>query len=189
MRIKIPRCFAAVALACITIAAVAQNEPAYKELPNFHVVNEHLYRGAQPRTDGIKKLASLGVKTIINLRDDDERARAEAAEARAAGLRYFNVPFDTLSRPSDEKVDRVLAIIEAPENQPVFVHCRRGADRTGTIVAIYRITHDGWTSDRAKDEANHYGMAFWEVGMKDYIRDYYKRRMGKDEGGRMKDER
>lgn len=155
---------------------VGQSEARYEELPNFHQVNKNLYRGAQPNRGGIQRLAQLGVRTVINLRDDDERARAEEAEARAAGLRYFNVPLGDFGRPSDEKVQRVLEIINAPENQPVFVHCKRGADRTGTIIAIYRIEHDGWTSERAKAEADKYGMALWQIGMKRYVREYYKRR-------------
>jgi uncharacterized protein (TIGR01244 family) len=160
-------------------AAGAQDEAKYKELPNFHRVNSNLYRGAQPSEDGFKQLAALGIKTVVNLRDDDERARAEETEARAAGLRYFNIPLDGFGRPSDEKVERVLAVINAPENQPVFVHCKRGADRTGTVIACYRISHDGWTSEQAKAEAKRYGLSIWEVGMKDYIRDYYERRAGK----------
>ena len=158
--------------------AHAQDEVKYKELPNFHQVNATLYRGGQPQSAGFNRLASIGIKTVINLRETDEREKVEEKEARAAGLRYFNVPLDGLGRPSDEKVERVLSIINAPENQPVFVHCKRGADRTGTIIAVYRISHDGWTSEQAKVEAKRYGLSMWEVGMKDYIRDYYERRSG-----------
>jgi tyrosine-protein phosphatase SIW14 len=167
----------AVATLLAVVAALATNQVETKtsELPNFGQVNDTLYRGGQPQSGGIQKLASLGIKTIVNLRDDDERARAEAKEAEAAGLHYFNVPLGNFGRPSDEKVERVLALINAPENQPVFIHCRRGADRTGTIIAIYRIVHDGWTSEKAKTEARQYGMGFWQVGMKDYIHDYAMR--------------
>jgi len=187
------------AVFCFASIGVAQGEPQYEELPNFHQVNERLYRGAQPKRGGIERLAQLGIKTIVNLRPDDERSRAEEQEARAAGLRYFNVsvekatlvgafksvtdlrhfdlPAQRLGRPSDAQVERVLSIINAPENQPVFVHCKRGADRTGAIIAIYRIEHDGWTSERAKAEANRYGMGWWERGKKNYIRDYYRRRL------------
>ena len=161
---------------CSTSVSVGQSDTEYQELPNFHHVNKNRYRGAQPRAGGFRTLARLGIKTVVNLRDDDARARAEDTEVQAAGLRYLNVPLDNLGRPADDKIERVLAIIEAPENQPVFVHCKRGADRTGTIVAIYRIEHDGWTSERAKAEADRYGMAVWQFGMKDYIHDYYKRR-------------
>lgn len=144
-------------------------------LPNFHKVNEHLYRGAQPREGGIKALAALGIRTIINLRGVDEGTRTEADEARAAGLRYFNIPLPGLSRPSDEDVTRALAVINEPENYPVFVHCNHGKDRTGLIIACYRIAYDNWTSAMAKAEAKRYGMSWVEVGMKDYISDFYKR--------------
>ncbi|MBD0373159.1 MAG: tyrosine-protein phosphatase [Pyrinomonadaceae bacterium] len=167
---------ALVLLFASSAASRAQDEARYKELPNFHQVNSTLYRGGQPRAGGFERLAGLGIKTVLNLRDDDEREQVEEKEVRAAGLRYFNIPLDGMGRPSDEKVERALAIINAPENQPVFVHCKRGSDRTGTVIAVYRIAHDGWTSEQAKAEAKRYGMGFWEVGMKDYIRDYYERR-------------
>jgi uncharacterized protein (TIGR01244 family) len=164
-----------VALVAINAAAQERSEPRYAELPNFHQVNTGLYRGAQPGEGGLQKLVSLGIKTVINLRDDDEREQSEEREAKAAGLRYFNIPLSNSSAPSDAQVERILALINAQENQPVFVHCKRGADRTGTIIAVYRISHDGWMSERAKTEAKHYGMGFWQVGMKDYISDYYKK--------------
>lgn len=166
---------AVLALFVMAGAGRALDDPSYKELPNFHKVNAQLYRGGQPDDGGFQRLASLGIKTVLNLRDADERARLEEKEVRAAGLRYFNVPFDGLGKPSDEKIERALAIINAPENQPVFVHCKRGADRTGTVIACYRISHDGWTSEQAKEEAKRYGMGLWEVGMKNYIHDYYER--------------
>ncbi len=161
---------------CLGSVSFAQDDAKFKELPNFHQVNENLFRGAQPKEGGLQRLKQLGVKTIINLRDNDERARAEETEARAAGLRYFNIPMDNFDRPADKTVEQVLALIAATDNQPIFLHCKRGSDRTGTIIAIYRIEHDGWTSAKAKDEAKRYGLGFWQLGMKDYIGDYYKRR-------------
>jgi protein tyrosine/serine phosphatase len=146
----------------------------YDELPKFHRVNERLYRGAQPREGGISELAALGVNTIINLRDNDERAEREESEAHKAGLRYFNIPLARLGRPADEKVDRALALIDDPENGVVFVHCAHGEDRTGVVIAIYRISREGWTSEQAKEEANRLGMKFWQRRMKDYISDYYR---------------
>ncbi|HKR01735.1 MAG TPA: tyrosine-protein phosphatase [Pyrinomonadaceae bacterium] len=145
-------------------------------IPNFHQVNEHLYRGAQPQKGWVEKLTALKIKTVINLRGEDENARLEEAEARAAGLQYFNVPLPGFGRPSDEQVEKVLDLINDPQNWPVFVHCHHGEDRTGTIIAVYRISHDGWTSEQAKKEAKSYGMSRFQFGMKDYIGDYYKRR-------------
>ena len=167
-----------VCLASLSLGQDSQvsQDSKYKDLPNFHQVNPNLYRGGQPGKGGLQQLRQLGVKAIINLRDDDERARAEAAEAQALGLRYFNIPFASFDRPGDKDVDAVLKLIDSLDNQPVFVHCKRGSDRTGTIIAIYRIEHDGWNSEKAKEEANRYGLGFWEVKMKDYIHDYYERR-------------
>lgn len=157
-------------------AVSAQDEVKYKELPNFHRINGELYRGGQPKDKGFETLARLGIKTVINLRDDDGRAEAEEKEVLASGLRYYNVPLDDLfGRPSEERMERILSIINRPENQPVFVHCRRGADRTGTVIAVYRISRYGWTSKEAMSEARRHGMGFWVIGMRDYISDYYRR--------------
>jgi protein tyrosine/serine phosphatase len=116
----------------------------------------------------------MGVKTVINLRDDDDRAQEEEREARALGLRYFNVPVSRAGRPSEGRIKELMALIDAPGNQPVFVHCKRGADRTGAIIAVYRITHDGWTGEQALAEAEAFGMGFWQRGKRDFIKDYYR---------------
>lgn len=163
------------AVALFALTTMAQETPArYAELPNFHEVNSQLYRGAQPRAGGLRRLAELGIKTIINLRGTDEQTRAEQREAEALGLHYFNVSLPGLSRPSTEQVEQVLSLLNASERQPVFVHCHHGEDRTGVIVAVYRITHDGWTSEQAKAEAKRHGMSRVQIGMKDYISDYYR---------------
>lgn len=161
------------AIALVVSSVAAQSAPPrYPELPNFHRVNDGLYRGAQPRPEGLQRLAALGVKTILNLRAADERSRAEEREAHAAGLRYFNIPMQGLDRPKDDQVERALALINDEANQPIFVHCKRGADRTGTVIAIYRITHDGWSGEEALREAKRYGLTWIAFGMKDYIKDY-----------------
>lgn len=151
----------------------AQSKQIYKELPNFDKVTDGLYRGGQPLAGGINKLAELGIKTIINLRGEDDDTRAEQKQAEAAGLRYFSVPLPGYTRPTNKQIARVMEIIDAPENGPVFVHCKRGSDRTGTVVAAYRISHKGWTAECARSEASRYGMYWAEFGMKDFISDYY----------------
>jgi len=162
-------------LAALASVGFAQEEKRYDELPNFHQVNEQLYRGGQPRRGGIKKLSEIGIKTVINLCGEGDNSTQEQTEAQVAGLRYFNVPWPSLGRPSDEQVERVMTLIDAQENWPVFVHCRRGSDRTGTIIAVYRIQHDGWTGEQAIAEAKRYGLAGIQFRKKDYISDYYER--------------
>ncbi len=166
----------AVALFTLLVSAGAQAQTAtsYEELPDFGQVNLHVYRGAQPRAGGIRRLAQLGVKTIINLRAANERTQAEKEEAEAAGLRFINVPMPDFSRPRDEDVQRVLALLDDQNNYPVFIHCKRGADRTGVIIACYRITHDGRTDRQALAEAKAYGMSWFQRGMKDFVEDFYE---------------
>ncbi len=156
-----------------SLAVSPQKRKPVEILSNFHKINESFYRGAQPREGGFEKLAEMGIKTVVNLRGADRRARADDAAALAAGLRYFNVPMPSHARPTDEQVEKVLSLIGDTENQPVFIYCRRGADRTGTIAAVYRIRHDRWTSKIATDEARRFGMSFTQFEMRDYIKDTY----------------
>ena len=165
----------AVALILLSATAFAQDSTAPADLPRFQQVNENLYRGAQPTRDGISKLRELGINTVINLRGAGELTRAEEAEVRAAGLNYYNVPLPNWGRPQNERVARILELISAPENGRVFIHCKEGVDRTGTIVAIYRMTHDGWSSGQALAEAERLGMRRTQFWMRDYAKDYGNR--------------
>ena len=162
-------------LALVASPIRTQEDRSPRKLPNFHKVNEVVYRGAQPKIGGLDILRQLGIKTVVNLRDDDARAKQEEADAHVAGLKYFNFPLDRWGRPQDKQVEQLLSIINNPANQPVFVHCQHGADRTGVVIAAYRITHDRWTGKQAAAEAKRFGLKPWQLGMRDYIHDFYKR--------------
>jgi len=165
----------AVLLILLSATAYAQDTTTYAELPRFQQVSEKLYRSGQPRRGGLSRLHQLSINTIINLRGANELSRAEAAEAQALGLNYFNVELPRWGRPQDPRVTRILEIIAAPENGRVLVHCKDGVDRTGMIVAIYRMTHEGWTSTAALAEAERSGMRGIQFWMRDYAEDYGKR--------------
>jgi protein tyrosine/serine phosphatase len=142
--------------------------PASEGIANFGRVSPALLRGAQPDEPGIGNLQRLGVRTIINLRMPDDIWREEETTARAHGIAYCSVPLPGLSAPTDSQVAQVLALI-ATSPPPVFVHCEHGADRTGTIIASYRMQHDGWTAAQAFAEAKQYGLSIYQFGMRHYI--------------------
>jgi protein tyrosine/serine phosphatase len=175
LQIGLKRAFTTAVIILLASAATAAraDESAYPELPNFHKVDERLSRGGQPTAGGIARLKELGVRTIVNLRHEPKRVKAEEKEALEAGLRYFSVPMHGLSRPTSEQVTRVFALFDEEENWPVFVHCKAGADRTGVMVALYRVARAGWTAERAIREALDKGMMKIEWAKRAFVREYY----------------
>jgi protein tyrosine phosphatase (PTP) superfamily phosphohydrolase (DUF442 family) len=145
------------------------------DLPRFHQVMDRLYRGAQPSGVGLRRLRELGIDTIVNLRGESDQTRSEEVEAKALGFGYFNIALPNWGRPQDERVRRILLIIAAPQNGRVFVHCKEGVDRTGTIVALYRIGQQHWSTDDALAEAERLGMHRSQFWMRDYTEDYGRR--------------
>jgi len=123
--------------------------------PNLFRVSTDLYRGGQPTAEGFRKLAELGVKTVVNLRafhSDEEILR---------GLRLVHerIRFATW-HPEKEDVVAFLRIVRDPERVPVLVHCRLGADRTGMMVAVYRVCVEGWSNREAIEEMKQGGFGF-----------------------------
>ncbi|MBX3278816.1 MAG: tyrosine-protein phosphatase [Acidobacteria bacterium] len=162
-------CFAAA-----TAQAQSQREFAL-DIENFGRINEHYYRGAQPDQEGFAQLKSLGVKTVIDLREDRE-PEAEGWVSRL-GMRYFNIPLSSRRAATDEQTAYFLALVNDPNNWPVYVHCAGGRHRTGEMTAIYRITGDGWTADQAYQEMKQFKWYSWggRGPLKDYVYDYYNR--------------
>ena len=81
------------------------------------------------------------------------------------------MPLKGLGRPTEKQLAHVLEIIESAPG-PVFVHCEHGCDRTGTVIACYRIHHDLWTAAAAQKEADVYGMSKLERGMRSFVADF-----------------
>ena len=136
-------------------------------LPNLHKVSDDLYRGAQPTAEGIKQLKKLGVKTVINLRS----LHSDRGEMKDADLSYEHIRMTTWN-VEDEDVIRFLRIVTDSNRTPVFVHCQHGADRTGTMCAIYRIVVQGWSKDEAIEEMTKGGFghhSIWQ-NLTNYIR-------------------
>ena len=145
--------------------------PAAEGIQNFGRVNDGLFRGAQPDEQGMANLARLGVRTIINLRLPTDTWHGEETAARIRGIGYVAVPLRGLSAPTGEQVARVLALIDTSP-PPVFLHCEHGADRTGTIIACYRMRREGWPVERAFAEARRHGFSPFQIGMRHFIFEY-----------------
>jgi len=142
-------------------------------LRNFRKVDDHVYRGAQPTDAGFQELARLGIKTVIDLREIGEHSQAdEQRVVTGLGMRYVSIPMHGLSTPKDDLVAKVQEIFNDSASGPVFVHCKRGADRTGMVVAVYRISHDQWDNKKALSEAKSYGMSIFERAIQNYVKDY-----------------
>jgi tyrosine-protein phosphatase SIW14 len=139
---------------------------------NFHQVDSHVYRGGQPTAEGFRYLAKTGVRTVLDLRQRGERSSAEARFVTSLGMQYVSVPMSGLTPPTKDEIARILALLEDGTTGPVFVHCRRGADRTGAVVAAYRIDHDHWNNFRALEEALWNGMSPVQLPRMRFIRNF-----------------
>jgi protein tyrosine/serine phosphatase len=139
-------------------------------IDNFGRVNDHYYRGAQPTAQDLGDLAKLGVKTTIDLTNGDGNSN-EPRLAEAAGLKFFNIAMNTRVVPTVEQIATFLKIVNDPDNQPVYVHCVGGRHRTGVMTAIYRMTQESWTGDRAFQEMKtfKYGADFLHPEFKKFV--------------------
>jgi protein tyrosine/serine phosphatase len=140
---------------------------------NFYKVDSQVYRGAQPTVEGFVNLAKLGVKTVIDLRELGEHSQAvEEATVKAQGMRYFSIPLKKMGTPPAETMHRILGLLNDSSSGPVFVHCKRGADRTGAVIACYRISHDSWSNGQALSEARNDGMSAFQRALKHYVKQF-----------------
>jgi len=141
-------------------------------IDNFGRVNATYYRGAQPEGRDYADLHAAGVKTVIDLTEDGEAQ--EGAIVQDLGMKFYRIPMTTHETPSTEKINQFLTLVNDPSNQPVYVHCQGGRHRTGVMTAVYRMTGEGWTADRAFAEMKQYkfGMDFLHQEFKDFVMTY-----------------
>ena len=175
------RSYLSVLLAAIALvlasSATAISQEAQKEAPkvtikNFGQMDERFFRGAQPKEDAYGQLASLGIKTVIDLREDPE-AYAKR-EAEAAGLRYVNIPMIAKRYPESSQVDQFMKLVDDPSTGKFFVHCAGGRHRTGAMGAVYRFNHYKWNFDQVYKEMKKYDFyTRWGHGdFKKFVQDY-----------------
>lgn len=127
-------------------------------VPNIFQVSTNLYRSAQPTAQGMQNLKRHGIVTIVNLRS----FHSDRDELGTTGLGHEHL-YMKAWHPERKEVERFLQIVTDPKRTPVLVHCQHGADRTGTMCAMYRIAVQGWTKEEAIREMTDGGFGFHEV--------------------------
>jgi tyrosine-protein phosphatase SIW14 len=135
-------------------------------------IDDHVYGGRQPKEANFAALKRMGIRTVLDLRGGSIHKPRERKWVEAAGMHYFSVRLSGIFPPEKPQIAKILALLEDPTLGPFYVHCRRGADRVGMVIASYRIAHDRWTNQQAFDEARGFGLNRFELLMKRYIRTF-----------------
>lgn len=141
-------------------------------IKNFGQMDERFFRGAQPKEDEYAELAALGIKTVIDLREDVEPYSKTQAEA--AGMRYVNIPMIAKKYPETSQVEQFIKLVDDPSTGKFYVHCAGGRHRTGAMGAVYRFNHYNWNFDQVYAEMKKYDFyTRWGHGdFKKFVQDY-----------------
>ena len=151
-------------------------------LPNYREVNSQITRGGQPTPEGFRSLAATGIRTVVDLRGPGERSESERKLVTTLGMRYVSVPMSSVRPPTAQEMSKIFEVLNDKSAAPIFVHCRRGSDRTGTVLAIYRMEQDHWTNQQALVEARRHGMSWYQLPRQRYIASYEPRRTLRSDG-------
>lgn len=125
-------------------------------LDNCYRVSDELYRCEQPGMENARNLRELGIRSILNLR----KHHTDSPELAAAGFTLLVQRMEADELTLDDLVAALRQFRTAPK--PVLVHCWHGSDRTGSVVAAYRIVFQNWTAAAALDELRHGGYGYHE---------------------------
>jgi tyrosine-protein phosphatase SIW14 len=126
-----------------------------KGVPNFGEVTATLYRGGLLSSTGLKALKKMGVNVVV---DTHSNSKHEEKEVEDLGMKYVPIPWHC-PWPHDEVFAKFLKVVHDNKGKKVFVHCRLGDDRTGMMIAAYRMAEEGWTADEAMNEMRSFGFS------------------------------
>ena len=141
-------------------------------IKNFGQMDDRFFRGGQPKEDQFKELAALGIKTVIDLRDEPTAYEKQSVEA--LGMKYVNIPMSDKDYPETSKITEFLKLVDDPSTGKFYVHCAGGRHRTGVMGAVYRFNHYNWNYDQVYAEMKKYDFyTRWGHGdMKKFVQDY-----------------
>ena len=124
-------------------------------VPNFGEVTPWLYRGAQPSRQGFQQLSAMGIDIVVDARLSGKSS--EKKVVNAAGMQYVSIPWHCMF-PKDKAIAQFLTLLRENPKKKIFVHCRYGDDRTGMMIAAYRMAVENWTAQQAWMEMQQFGM-------------------------------
>jgi protein tyrosine/serine phosphatase len=150
--------------------AASDEKLALPGVANFGRISAHVYRGAQPTVDAYPSLKAIGIDTVVRLSTGEEFIAGERERVESLGMQFVSLPWRAADVPTDAQVRAFLDLFRAQPAHTIFVHCREGADRTGVMIALYRIAIDGFTAEQAVAEmkAFHYRY-FFHPHLQDYV--------------------
>lgn len=147
-------------------------------LINGHRTDDKLYRSGEVTLDGLVGVKMSGVVRVICLKDVDKKIEVdfERETVESIGLQFFWMPLKNEGKFGYDDIEKVPPILSLIEQAPgkVLLHCHKGSDRTGTVVACYRAAH-GWDVDRALAEMKRYGNAWYNFGMRQAVKDFARK--------------
>ena len=157
-----PFAFAANRKSAERAAKASPAKAAITGIDNFGQVDAHLYRGAQPVPAAYAELKTLGIDTVVRFNPEGQDMAVEKNQVESLGMKFVSLPWSGLGEPTHEQVVSFLALLSDNPGAKIFVHCRLGADRTGVMVALYRLTFSHWTTEQtlAEMHAFHYHHLF-----------------------------
>jgi protein tyrosine phosphatase (PTP) superfamily phosphohydrolase (DUF442 family) len=132
------------------------NKSMRKNLPNFGEATTTLYRGGQPSKSGFRTLARMGINIVVDLRGSRD---SERKIVRHLGMQYVPLPWHCWF-PKDKTFAQFLTLLRKNPGKKIFVHCRLGDDRTGMMIASYRMAEEGWSAEKAEKEMEKFGFSF-----------------------------
>jgi len=159
-------------LARIGTAADTVEIKTPQHVRNFGEVNPNILRGGLPTDEALRELKAFGVNVIVDLRENGANSVREKHLAEGLGMRYEHIPLSGFGAPTQADIKHALAVLVGDPTAKIYVHCLRGKDRTGTVIACYRIQHDGWAPQKALEEAKSYGMSSLEWRMQAFVRSF-----------------
>ena len=141
----------------------------YGEIANFHEVEEGMFRGGQPDEKSIEALRTLGIRTVVSLRNEEKVNRLEKELVERNGMVFISIPLTWRRGPRREEAEYFLKVVSESARRPLFIHCREGRDRTGAMIALYRIARQDCPVEEAYREAKRYGFRDQAFPLKRFI--------------------